>query len=210
MELSSCLLKTYAHKWSVRPASLWREFHQRSVKLNVTYYIMFWTLLHFIRLYSHEINNDGIWFSPFPALIAFWLYMIHLLCCLFTPVAISHQCWGINLTMEQKLLFPFCSTSSPTVPKLWPPLVCQLSALSYGWVLQPIRQSCLDTSGMWRFLYLLYCLSLLQHTHVPRLIPLITSNCTSKSVAVRRWDLPQRNANQASVGMFGFDIINKP
>ncbi|MEQ2174891.1 hypothetical protein GOODEAATRI_012370 [Goodea atripinnis] len=26
----------------------------------------------------------------------------------------------------------------------------------------------------------------LQHTHVPRLIPLITSNCTSKSVAVRR------------------------
>uniref|UniRef100_A0A8C0C349 Cytoplasmic linker associated protein 2 n=1 Tax=Buteo japonicus TaxID=224669 RepID=A0A8C0C349_9AVES len=27
---------------------------------------------------------------------------------------------------------------------------------------------------------------LVQHTHVPRLIPLITSNCTSKSVAVRR------------------------
>lgn len=26
-----------------------------------------------------------------------------------------------------------------------------------------------------------------QHTHVPRLIPLITSNCTSKSVSVRRW-----------------------
>lgn len=30
--------------------------------------------------------------------------------------------------------------------------------------------------------------SSLQHTHVPRLIPLITSNCTSKSVAVRRWE----------------------
>uniref|UniRef100_A0A4W6D3Z2 Cytoplasmic linker associated protein 2 n=1 Tax=Lates calcarifer TaxID=8187 RepID=A0A4W6D3Z2_LATCA len=29
-------------------------------------------------------------------------------------------------------------------------------------------------------------LSSVQHTHVPRLIPLITSNCTSKSVAVRR------------------------
>lgn len=28
-----------------------------------------------------------------------------------------------------------------------------------------------------------------QHTHVPRLIPLIASNCTSKSVAVRRWDV---------------------
>lgn len=27
----------------------------------------------------------------------------------------------------------------------------------------------------------------LQHTHYPRLIPIITSNCTSKSVAVRRW-----------------------
>lgn len=33
------------------------------------------------------------------------------------------------------------------------------------------------------YFYLLLCL---QHTHVPRLIPLITSNCTSKSVAVRR------------------------
>lgn len=31
-----------------------------------------------------------------------------------------------------------------------------------------------------------FFVSWLQHTHVPRLIPLITSNCTSKSVAVRR------------------------
>lgn len=31
-----------------------------------------------------------------------------------------------------------------------------------------------------------FCPPLSQHTHVPRLIPLITSNCTSKSVAVRR------------------------
>uniref|UniRef100_A0A8C7FV09 Cytoplasmic linker associated protein 2 n=1 Tax=Oncorhynchus kisutch TaxID=8019 RepID=A0A8C7FV09_ONCKI len=28
---------------------------------------------------------------------------------------------------------------------------------------------------------------IIRHTHVPRLIPLITSNCTCKSVAVRRW-----------------------
>uniref|UniRef100_A0A665VXQ7 Cytoplasmic linker associated protein 1a n=1 Tax=Echeneis naucrates TaxID=173247 RepID=A0A665VXQ7_ECHNA len=31
-----------------------------------------------------------------------------------------------------------------------------------------------------------HCVSPIQHTHYPRLIPIITSNCTSKSVAVRR------------------------
>uniref|UniRef100_A0A8U8C0M5 Uncharacterized protein n=1 Tax=Geospiza parvula TaxID=87175 RepID=A0A8U8C0M5_GEOPR len=56
---------------------------------------------------------------------------------------------------------------------------------------QVVREACITVatvqiqdSGM---LFPLTALSFFwQHTHVPRLIPLITSNCTSKSVAVRR------------------------
>uniref|UniRef100_A0A452RBS1 Cytoplasmic linker associated protein 1 n=1 Tax=Ursus americanus TaxID=9643 RepID=A0A452RBS1_URSAM len=59
---------------------------------------------------------------------------------------------------------------------------------------QVVREACI-TLGYYSLIpshsilgfvvYLCFCSSL-QHTHIPRLIPVITSNCTSKSVAVRR------------------------
>lgn len=123
-----------------------------------------------------------------------WVLCIHM----YILVATSHRCWGINLTMERKPSFLSCSTSSPTVPKSWPPPVCQLSASSFGWVLQTHVQTVswpqrmVSVSAMavvWLLASVTLCfLSCLQHTHVPRLIPLIASNCTSKSVSVRRWD----------------------
>uniref|UniRef100_A0A671XY26 Cytoplasmic linker associated protein 1a n=1 Tax=Sparus aurata TaxID=8175 RepID=A0A671XY26_SPAAU len=52
---------------------------------------------------------------------------------------------------------------------------------------QVVRETCITlgcteraVADFWTFLFVF------QHTHYPRLIPIITSNCTSKSVAVRR------------------------
>uniref|UniRef100_A0A8C3L5S1 Cytoplasmic linker associated protein 2 n=1 Tax=Chrysolophus pictus TaxID=9089 RepID=A0A8C3L5S1_CHRPC len=48
---------------------------------------------------------------------------------------------------------------------------------------QVVREACITVANTSVINYFIY---FFQHTHVPRLIPLITSNCTSKSVAVRR------------------------
>uniref|UniRef100_A0A8C4LFR0 Cytoplasmic linker associated protein 2 n=1 Tax=Equus asinus asinus TaxID=83772 RepID=A0A8C4LFR0_EQUAS len=48
---------------------------------------------------------------------------------------------------------------------------------------QVVREACITVAAQYFQPFLKH---LFQHTHVPRLIPLITSNCTSKSVPVRR------------------------
>lgn len=127
-------------------------------------------------------------------------------CCCFFVFFLAHlvatcpQCWEISLTMVQKPSFLFCSTSSPTVQRSWPPPVCLRSVSLYGY--DVFNKCCWFRNSFSGFIYSLYshcwiCVRSsylfsftapsLQHTHVPRLIPLITSNCTSKSVAVRRW-----------------------
>uniref|UniRef100_A0A2K6AK24 Cytoplasmic linker associated protein 1 n=1 Tax=Mandrillus leucophaeus TaxID=9568 RepID=A0A2K6AK24_MANLE len=53
---------------------------------------------------------------------------------------------------------------------------------------QVVREACITLGSYCSYLHLftsVFCCSS-QHTHIPRLIPVITSNCTSKSVAVRR------------------------
>lgn len=113
--------------------------------------------------------------------------MVFFFFCLCIPVGTYQRCWGINLITEQKRLCPSCSTSSPTVPKWWPPPGYLPSASSYGYLSHASKTFAVLKAMLILIWFSPFYASLSQHTHVPRLIPLITSNCTSKSVAVRRY-----------------------